>query len=470
MRRGMKNLWLTAAIIGACAVVPATPVSAATTTYLVTNTSASASTPGSLPWAMQQANYSTPGFDRIRFNLPGSGPFTITLSSTLYLNDQVLLDGTSQPGYSGSPLVWIEGGANVPSLLLLQNDPGTGRTSSGSTIQGLGLVRYTSNAITIMPGSIGNWIQSNYIGFRPTGGGVIRNSATGLPNASTSRGVGIASSYNVLRWNTISGVDNAVTIGLASMAGAPYRTNSIRENFIGTNPAGTSTAGHGNLGDGVFLGEGASENFIGPSNVLSGNGSAGVEFFHWSNRGNVVFRNYIGLDVTGKVKLGNGELGVLLTRGATYNAIGGPFGGNFIAGNTYGGISLGQSYWGAASGNWVQNNTLGLNIDGQVMGGQQVGVSINSGSKNNLVANNVIGGHSQHAVIIGDPTSKNSISNAVNNNYLGRTAGGAAVPNEGFAVMFLNAGYNYMYDNQLGGNSLGPYGVVNSPGLAIRLA
>lgn len=460
------------AVVGAAFVVasPATITHAAPTTYTVTNTSSNSLTSGSLPWAVHQANYTTPGLDKIKFNIPGNGPHTITLSGSLYLNDQIVIEGNSEPGWTAqAPMIWVEGGANVPSLFVLQNDPSTGRTSSGSTIMGLGMVRYTSNAITIFPGSIGNWIQQNLIGFRPNGGSVTRNTGTGLPNVGTSRGIGIASSWNVVRWNTISGVDNAITIGDPTMNGAPFKTNSIRENNIGTDPTGTITAGYGNLGDGIFLGEGASENFLGPANIISGNGSAGVEFFHSSNRGNVVFRNYIGLDTTGKVKLGNGEVGVLFTRGATYNAIGGPFGGNFIAGNTYGGISLGQSTWGASSGNWIQNNTIGLNTDGVVMGGQQVGVSLNSGSKNNLVSNNVIGGHSQHAVIIGDPSGKGSISNAVNDNYLGRTVSGDLVPNGGFAVMFLNAGYNYMYDNKLGTNTLGPYGVVNSPGLAIRL-
>ncbi len=461
-----------AAVVGLTTflVAPVAMTHAAVTTYIVTNTSSSVTTSGSLPWAVQQANYTTPGFDRIRFNIPGAGPHTITLVGTLYLNDTVAIEGNTEPGWTmQAPMIWVEGGANVPSLFLLQNDTGTGRTSSGSAIMGLGMVRYTSNAITIMPGSQGNWIQQNLIGFRPNGANVTRNTSTGLAGVGTSRGIGIASSYNVVRWNTISGVDNAITIGLASMQGAPYKTNSIRQNNIGTDPTGTITAGYGNLGDGIFLGEGASENFLGPSNVISGNGSAGIELFHSTNRGNVLFRNYIGLDVTGKVKLGNGELGVLFTRGATYNAIGGSFGGNFIAGNTYGGISLGQSSWGAASVNWVQNNTIGLNIDGVVMGGQQVGVSINSGSRQNLVAGNVIGGHTQHAVIVGDPTAKGTTANSVNNNYLGRTLDGTQVANGGFAVMFLNGGFNYMLDNLLGTNTLGPVGVVNSPGLAIRL-
>jgi hypothetical protein len=462
MRRLVAVLTSAAACAGLVVVATSSQVAAAPTTYNVTSLTGGEDSPGSLPWAIKQANYVTPGsLDIIKFKVTG----TITLSTTMYLNDQVVIDGTSAPGYNGSPVVWVEGGSAVPSLFLFQNNPALGTYSSGSTLQGLGLFRYTSNAITIMPTSQGNWIQNNWIGFHNGQ----RNVDLGMAGSGTSRGVGIASSFNVLRGNTISGVDNAVTIGMASLEGAPYKTNSIRENRIGTDPSGTVTAGFGNNGDGIFLGDGAQENFLGPNNVISGNGSAGVELFAPTNRGNVVFANYIGLDTSGHNVLGNGELGVLFTRGATWNAIGGPWGGNYIAGNPYGGISIGQSYWGPANTNWIQNNVIGLNIDGTVTGGQQVGVSINSGSKANLVDGNTIGGHSQHGVIVGDwPSARGTSGNAVMHNYIGRTGAGADAANGGFGGMFLNAGYNYFMDNVLGTNSLGPIGVQNSPGLAIR--
>lgn len=456
---------------GSVLAVPAIPsaFAAGPVVYTVTNTSGDANVANSLPWAVKQANYATPhSFDRIRFNIPGGGEKTITINTTLYINDQVAIEGDSQPGFSGNPLIWIEGGASVPSLLLLQSDPSQNNNSSGSTVQGLGLVRYTSNAITIMPASQGNWIQYNWVGFRPGSGSVVLNTNTGLPNARTSRGVGIASSYNVVRFNTISGVDNGVTIGMPTRSGAPYRTNSIAGNKIGTDPTGTVVAGYGNLGDGIYLGEGASENWLGPDNVISGNASAGVEMFENDNIGNVVFRNFIGLDASGTQRLGNGELGVLLTRGADHNAIGGPFGGNYIAGNRYGGISVGQSTWGPANTSWIQDNFIGVNVNGVAVGGQQVGISINSGSKSILVEGNVIGGHTEHGVIVGDPSTRGSISNSISNNYIGRLQNGTSVANGGYGVMFLNAGYNWMLDNWFGANNLGPMGQVNSPGLVVR--
>src|ERR1700752_2384454 len=68
--------------------------------YTVTNTSGSASTAGSLPWAVFQADYLSHGLNYIRFNIPGAGQHVINLSQTLYIDDQMVIDGTTQPGYN----------------------------------------------------------------------------------------------------------------------------------------------------------------------------------------------------------------------------------------------------------------------------------------------------------------------------------------------------------------------------------
>lgn len=472
-RQGRRRSWrsalvLTAGLIAPLAVAAPAPAAAqAPKIYTVTNTSGSASVPGSLPWAVFHANYSTPGFDRIRFDIPGPGPHEIKVSQTLYINDQVDIDARTQPGTGSAPRIWVTGGSGVASLFLFQSDPSKGTTSSGSSLQGFGLYGYTANAVTIMPTSLGNWIQHNWMGFRPTSSGVLRNVQSGLPGANISRGIGIASSYNVVRGNVISGVDNGVVIGLDSQAGAPYRTNSIRENMIGTDPTGTTTAGYGNIGDGIFLGAGAQENWLGPNNVLSGNASAGVELLHPTNRGNVVFRNKIGLDVTGTKRLGNGELGVLFANGAWFNAIGGPFGGNHIAGNRLGGIAIGTAGWGAANTIWVQYNVIGLDVNGRAVGGQQVGISVNSGSQKIVIEENVIGGHDQHGVIVGDTRVSSTTGNSVRANHIGVDKKGVHRPNQGFGVMFLNAGWNWVTANNFGANVLGPIGADRSPGLVV---
>lgn len=461
-----------AAVLATLAVSLASPTSrevqaAGPTIYVVTNTSGDVNVAGSLPWAVHQANYTTPGFDRIHFNISGSGQKVINITSTLYVIDQVDINAKTQPGYAGTPLVWVLGSASVPSIFYLGHNPWGNGTSSVSTIHGFGLYKYTANAVTITHTSQGNWIQDNWMGFMPSGSSVLTVRNSGLPGVQYSRGVGISSSHNVIRRNTISGVDNAVTIGLPTLEGAPYYGNSISENKIGTNPAGTSTVGYGNSSDGIFVGWGATANWIGPSNVLSGNASAGIEFLDAGNAGSVVFRNYIGLDVTGRVALGNGELGVLVSGWARNNSIGGPWGANYIAGNRLGGVAIGTSSWGGGIGNWVTGNVIGLNVDGVAVGVQSVGITVGSGSQYNSISNNTIGGHTTHGVLVGDQTKKNTLGNSVSGNDIGRTATGTVRTNAAYGVFLWNTNNNWITSNRFGANTLGSVGQQSSSGNVI---
>lgn len=429
--------------------------------YVVTNNSGNPGVVNSLPWAVTQANYFSRGLDFIKFNIPISASKIINISQTLYINDQVVIDGTSQPGYSGSPLIYVQGSSLTPSIFLLQNDPSQGVNSSGSTIQGLGIYGFSANAITIFRSSTGNYIQNNWIGFMPNLPGLpLLN--TRIPTFEFTRGIGLQSSFNVIRGNTISGVDNAITLGEpieVQTPSAQYKTNSIRDNKIGTDPSGATSSGYGNTSDGIFLGSGARENFIGPNNILSGNQSSGVEFLHPTNQGNVVFLNNIGTDITGRNAIPNGELGILLSNRANGNAIGGPFGGNIISGNILGGISIGTSTFGPANYNYLQYNIIGLNNNQSspivISGGrlQGVGVSIQSGSVGNLLINNVLSGHSSHGVVV-----QNAQSNGINQNWIGRSAFGNAsgLENGGFGIALLTgASFNFVQGNAFGNNRLG---------------
>src|SRR2546426_6640273 len=59
--------------------------------------------------------------DTISFNIPGSGVHTINLTSGLpILNKTVTIDGATQPGFSGTPLIELNGGGagSVNGLIL----------------------------------------------------------------------------------------------------------------------------------------------------------------------------------------------------------------------------------------------------------------------------------------------------------------------------------------------------------------
>lgn len=76
-------------------------------TIVVTTTADSG--PGSLRRAILTANRN-PGHDTIDFDLPGGEPFVIAPSSPLAaVRGATTIDGTSQPGFSATPVVRLDG-------------------------------------------------------------------------------------------------------------------------------------------------------------------------------------------------------------------------------------------------------------------------------------------------------------------------------------------------------------------------
>ena len=71
---------------------------------------------GSLRQAILDAN-ATNGLDTITFQIPGSGVHSIVpLSALPAITDSLVIDGTSQPGFAGTPLIELSGtsaGANA---------------------------------------------------------------------------------------------------------------------------------------------------------------------------------------------------------------------------------------------------------------------------------------------------------------------------------------------------------------------
>lgn len=91
------------------------------TTYTVTNTNDSGA--GSLRQAMLDANTNV-GDDVIEFNIGGGGAQTIDLLSDLpTLTSGLTIDGSTQPGYSGTPLIAIGGNWSNNIFTLNANAP-----------------------------------------------------------------------------------------------------------------------------------------------------------------------------------------------------------------------------------------------------------------------------------------------------------------------------------------------------------
>ncbi|HXI94070.1 MAG TPA: C25 family cysteine peptidase, partial [Blastocatellia bacterium] len=233
---------------------------------VVTNTNDSGA--GSLRQAITTAN-STSGFDLITFNIPGSGVKTIALASPLpAINDQVTIDGTTQPGYAGSPLIEINGqNAGAGSGLTI--------TAGDSTIKALVINRFNFNGIVLSTRG-NNVVQSCYIGTDATGTIDRGNIVTGIVVSTPNNTIGGASAS--LR-NIISGNDQN---GVVLLAGAT--NNTIQLNRIGTSATGGVAIG--NVHGGVVVDTSASGNAI-ISNLIAAN-ETGVNLL---GSGNTVLRN-----------------------------------------------------------------------------------------------------------------------------------------------------------------------------------
>lgn len=280
--------------------------------------------------AIEEVN-ATFGFDQIHFNLgvgfTPTAPVTIAPATALpdlseYFG--VTIDGTTQPGYTGTPVVELDGSAVTAG-------PGLRITGGHSTIKGLSIHSFGSHGV------------------------IIRGS----------------------------------------------HLNSIVGNHIGVDPSGTIAKGNGIYG--VFIID-TNDNFVGgPSpadrNIISGNGSDGVQLSGASAIGNLIAGNYIGTDITGRVALGNGIAGVTIDE-APDNRVGGAGvgDGNLISGNGLYGVAirgvgsirndvLGNRIGVDAAGGGAMGNLRGIYIDGA--GSNRIG---GSGRAGNVVSLNLDSG------------------------------------------------------------------------------
>ena len=137
------------------------------TTWIVTDTSDSATDPHSLRYAIANAVDA----DTIHFNIPTSDPgydavtgsWTITPSSTLSVNTSIIIDGTSQPGFTrgGHPVIVLNGrNASASDGIDLNTD--------GCTVEGLVINGFDQGAGVSMVSS-NSTIRANYIGTDVTG-------------------------------------------------------------------------------------------------------------------------------------------------------------------------------------------------------------------------------------------------------------------------------------------------------------
>jgi len=96
--------------------------------------------PGSLRQAILDAN-ANPGSDTINFNIAGPSPKIQPLLGLPDIIDPVVIDGSTQPGFSGAPIVELNGSLSAVRGLFV-NAP-------GSTIRSLVINGFSTGAIII---------------------------------------------------------------------------------------------------------------------------------------------------------------------------------------------------------------------------------------------------------------------------------------------------------------------------------
>ncbi len=304
----------------------------------------------SLREAINAAN-NNPGQDTIAFSI-GSGAKTIMPLSSLTISESAIIDGTTQPGFAGMPIIELSGvnaGANVTGLRL---------NGDSITVRGLVINRYSTSYGIEVGGTGHHKIVGNFVGLDLTGT-VKQGNFTGISIFSADNIVGgtTAADRNVVSGNDFN---SGVAIGGQSATG-----NLIQGNYIGTDVTGTIAIGNG---VGVYVIQACSNNTIGgptpgARNLISGNTSSGITI---ATFGNKVQGNYIGTNADGTGDLGN-TYGVDIVDGH-HNAIGGTNAGegNVIAFNAVYGVRVakGPNHNAILSNSIFSNSGMGIDLGG----------------------------------------------------------------------------------------------------------
>ena len=343
-------------------------------TLLVTNTNDDTNA-NSLRWAILQVNSSPSTTAEIDFDIPASGAVTIHLSSPLpQIDAPVDIDGASEPGYQGQPLVEIDGsgltGAGSDGLVL---------TGGGSTVSGLSLVGFSDSAIVLKSGG-DNIISGNELGLTLSGAKAAPNQQglTLLGSSGNTIGVSTAGTGNVISGNSGDG------ILIEPGAGTNSTANLVVGNLIGTTVDGSQAIPNGGSGI-VVAGSGANQIGLpgtGFGNVISGNTGSGISVSGGA-AGTIIQNNAIGVAADGKTPLGNQGDGINLDDAPSTLIGGTDFGqGNVIVANIGSGIATS----GQTAGLLVAGNAIGTDVGGDLkLGNLEDGVSLGSSS-------NTIGG------------------------------------------------------------------------------
>ena len=385
------------------AAAPEVLLSRAAATFVVTTTKDENDTCDascSIREAITAAN-ATPDADTIEFAIPQSDPGFQPTTGTWRIQPQgselptitqpVTIDGRTQPGFAGRPLIELDGsllggehvgldvGAPNTVIRALAINSFAGGESNGQNFCGCGIaLEGASNVV----------VEGNYIGTDVTG-------LQAKPNGQD--GVAIVSGQNNLIGGTTPLARNVLSgnreefvfhFGVNSFITTTPGHNVIAGNYIGVDRTGFTALP--NLG-GVLLN--SPDNTVGGTdpgagNVIAGNAADNLDVFEAPGSvadGNQILRNFIGVDAGGASSFNEGfGYGINVTD-ADDTVIGMPGAGNLVSGNGYG-IFINFQNHNSSSGQTIQANGVGVDALGRPLGNSGPGIRFDN------VSDSLIGG------------------------------------------------------------------------------
>ena len=392
--------------------------------------------------AIQEAN-AHPGPDTIAFAI-GAGTTIAPFSQLPAIVDPLDVNGTSQQGYAGTPVIQLSG-ANAPADTFgIWITGGTGSTVRGLVINGWRVGVALDGSFTSQNKVINNWIGTDAAGTAKSpndrSGVYVFNSASNVIGGTTD------AERNVISGNGISGPGADPEWGKGiEIFGAGADSNKVLGNYIGTDPTGSAPLG--NLRHGVWFGSGAGslgtpENVdVGNGtdagrNVISANGEEGI--YVLDSAGVKIRGNLIGLGLDGRA-IGNGFRGIAIEN-APGAVIGGTTAGerNVVSANGFSPTATeefeGILVFGPNAKNVaIQGNYVGTNLSGDAItdrrrlktGNKGAGVALTTRTDGGGATDGVVGGATadKRNVLSGNEAGVAVINaatkNRVEGNYIG---------------------------------------------------
>lgn len=362
--------------------------------------------------------------DAIEFDVAGT---IAPLTPLPAITQPVVIDGTTAPGFAGTPVVEIDGSnlAVGSSGLLLS-------AHAGSTVRSLAINRVPGDSMVgggegiRIDGGSEHTIAGNYLGTDLAGtmGLGNRTGISCLRCDDVTIGGQTVADRNLVSGNPAAGILLQGAVGMV-----------VEGNYVGTDVTGTEAIGNGR-GVFVFLAFSpirfSQDNLIGgrvpaAANLISGN-TQGVVVSTDATPPNRIEGNLIGTDATGTTSLGNLFGGVVVS-----SAIGVVIGGtdpgtaNVISGNLgFGFVNAGSGVLldGLVQDAVVAGNLIGTDPSGTIavpndfgiflLGRTGLGAPTDASITGNLVAHNNEAG----IVVVGEPTPPFPEGNTLSRNLV----------------------------------------------------